>query len=317
MSTRPSPMPDTPLDDRITAAGPATRPLYWSVRRELWENRSIYIAPLIAATLVPLGLLISRFCPVNPGSAASAADPAKQTAALSTPSLFAVTPSLFAVSLLFLTAFIVGVFYCLDALHGERSDRSILFWKSLPVSDLTTVLSKASIPLAVLPALTFVLILATQLLVMLMRSIALLADSQSVATVPTQLPLLHMSLALLYGLTVMALWHAPIYGWLLLVSGWARRAAFLWAVLPPVAIIVVEKIAFNTSYVGSLLHSRLLGGVARAFAATPSGGAPFDPLTAQLTPGRFFATPGLWLGLGCAALFLFAAVRLRREGRPI
>jgi len=310
MSTPSSPIPDTPLDDRITAAGTATRPLYWSVRRELWENRSIYIAPLIAATLVPLGLLISRFCPVNPGSTASAADPVKQPAALP-------TPSSFAVSLLFLTAFIVGVFYCLDALHSERSDRSILFWKSLPVSDLTTVLSKASIPLAVLPALTFVLILATQLVVMLMRSIALLADGPSAATVSTQLPLLHMSLALLYGLTVMALWHAPIYGWLLLVSGWARRAAFLWAVLPPVAIIVVEKIAFNTSYVGSLLHSRLLGGVARAFAATPPSGAPFDPLTAQLTPGRFLATPGLWLGLGCAGLFLFAAVRLRRQGRPI
>ncbi len=310
MSTPTNPMPDAPLDDRIPAAGTATRPLYWSVRRELWENRSIYMAPLIAATLVPLGLLISRFCPVNPGSAASAADPVKQTAALP-------TASSFAVSLLFLTAFIVGVFYCLDALHGERSDRSILFWKSLPVSDLTTVLSKASIPLAVLPALTFVLILATQLLVMLMRSIALLADGPSAAMVSTQLPLLHMSLALLYGLTMMALWHAPIYGWLLLVSGWARRAAFLWAVLPPVAIIVVEKIAFNTSYVGSLLHSRLLGGIARAFAPTPSGGAPFDPLTAQLTPGRLLATPGLWLGLGCAALFLFAAVRLRRQGRPI
>ena len=47
--------------------------------------------------------------------------------------------------------FLVGIFYCLDALHGERRDRSILFWKSLPVSDLTTVLSKASIPFAVLP----------------------------------------------------------------------------------------------------------------------------------------------------------------------
>jgi ABC-2 type transport system permease protein len=318
MSTPTNRMPDAPPDDRITAAGSATRPWYWSVRRELWENRSIYIAPLIAATLVPLGLLISRFCPVNPESTASAADPARQSGALHAPSVFAVpTPSYFAVSLLFLTAFIVGVFYCLDALHGERSDRSILFWKSLPVSDRTTVLSKASIPLIVLPALTFALILATQLFVMLMRSISLLADGPGTATVWTQVPLLHMSLALSYGLTVMALWHAPIYGWLLLVSGWARRAAFLWAVLPPVAIIVVEKIAFNTSYVGTLLHSRLSGGVARAFAATSSGGAPFDPLTAQLTPGRFLATPGLWLGLGCAGLFLFAAVRLRRQGRPI
>ncbi len=64
-------------------------------------------------------------------------------------------PYTFAAGCIMATAFIVGVFYCLDALHGERRDRSILFWKSLPVSDLTTVLSKASIPLVVLPLLSF------------------------------------------------------------------------------------------------------------------------------------------------------------------
>ena len=72
------------------------------------------------------------------------------------------------------TAFIVGVFYCLDALHGERRDRSILFWKSLPVSDLTTVLSKAIIPLVVLPLLTFAIIIATQLIMLLMSTAVLL-----------------------------------------------------------------------------------------------------------------------------------------------
>jgi ABC-2 type transport system permease protein len=284
--------------------------LYWSVRRELWENRSIYVAPLVTATLVPLGLLISRFCPVNPGSTPAAADPAKQQFALTTPYSYAAW-------LLILTAFIVGVFYCLDALHGERRDRSILFWKSLPVSDLTTVLSKASIPLAVLPALTFVLILVSQLVMLLMSSLVLRDDGLIAAKVGSELPLFRMPLALLYALGIIALWHAPVYGWLLLVSGWARRAAFLWAVLPPVAIMVVEKIAFNSSHVASLLQYRLFGGIMRAFAVIPSSGAHPDPLAAQLTPGRFFATPGLWLGLGAAGLFLFAAVRLRRQGRPI
>ena len=65
-----------------------------------------------------------------------------------------------------LTAFLVGVFYCLDALHGERRDRSILFWKSLPVSDLTTVLAKASVPCRVLPPRAFALALATQLMLL-------------------------------------------------------------------------------------------------------------------------------------------------------
>ena len=59
------------------------------------------------------------------------------------------------------------MFYCLDALYGERRDRSILFWKSLPVSDLTTVLSKASIPIVVLPLLTFAVTVATQLIMLL------------------------------------------------------------------------------------------------------------------------------------------------------
>ena len=79
------------------------------------------------------------------------------------------------------------MFYCLDALHGERRDRSILFWKSLPVSDLTTVLSKASIPLVVLPLLTFAITVATQWLMLLLSSAVLLVSGQSVATLWTQL----------------------------------------------------------------------------------------------------------------------------------
>ncbi len=308
MSTPSNSMPDTPLDDRMPGA--ATRPLYWSMRREIWENRSIYIAPIVCATLVPLGLLINRFCPVNPGGTPLASDPAKPHAAT-------ITPYSYAAWLLILTAFIVGVFYCLDALHGERRDRSILFWKSLPVSDLTTVLSKVGIPLAVLPALTFVLILVTQLVVLVMTRFVLPAETLSAEAASLRLPLFHMSAALIYALFVIALWHAPLYGWLLLVSGWARRAAFLWAVLPPIAVIVVEKIAFNSSHVASLLQYRLFGGLTRAFAVTQSGGVSPDPLVAQLTPGRFFATPGLWLGLAAAGLFLFGATRLRREGRPI
>ena len=156
------------------------------------------------------------------------------------------------------TTFIVGVFYCLDALHGERRDRSILFWKSLPVSDLTTVLSKASIPLVVLPLLTFAITVVTQLIMLLLSSAVLLGSGLSVATLWTQLSLPQMWLVLLYHLvTVHALWYAPIYGWLLLVSAWARRAPFLWAALPLLAIALVEKIAFNTSHFATMLGNRI------------------------------------------------------------
>ena len=119
---------------------------------------------------------------------------------------------------------------------------------------------------------------------------------------------------LLYHLvTVHALWYAPIYGWLLLVSGWARRAPFLWATLPPLAIGVVEKIAFNTTHFAAMLENRISGDAA---AVTMPGRLPMDPMT-HLTPGHFLSSPGLWIGLAIAAAFLAAAVRLRRYQGPL
>jgi ABC-2 type transport system permease protein len=129
-----------------------------------------------------------------------------------------------------------------------------------------------------------------------------------------------MELVQIYSLAVLALWHAPLYGWLLLVSGWARRATFLWAVLPVLAICAFEFIAFHTSYFGSLLKNRLFGFASDAFSFTGPDGVPLDPhliLLTQLTPGKFLSTPGLWLGLGVTAALLAAAVRLRRYRGPI
>jgi len=284
------------------AAVPATRPMYWSVRRELWENRYIYIAPLAVAVVMLFGFLIATL------GYAMSVDPARRAAVLA-------EPTDFAAMLIMGVAFVVGMFYCLDALHGERRDRSILFWKSLPVSDLTTVLSKATIPLVVVPLLSFGLTVATQWIMLLLSTAVLLGSGQSVAPLWTHMPLFQMSLMLLYHLVaVHVLWYAPIYGWLLLVSGWARRAVFLWAALPLVAILVVEKIAFNTSYFASMLKYRLVGFAAEAFAF--NGHHLIDSLT-QLTPGKFLSTPDLWIGLAVAAIFLATAVRLRRYREPI
>src|SRR2546430_11895620 len=273
--------------------------MYWSIRRELWENRSVYIAPLAVAVLLLLGFLISAINLPHSMRAVLALDPVLQRAAIEKPYDIAAI-------LTMLTAFIVGVFYCLDALHGERRDRSILFWKSLPVSDLTTVLSKASIPLVVLPLLTFAIIVVMQLIMLLLSTAVLLMSGLGVATLWTPLPLFQMSLVLLYHLvTVHALWHAPIYAWLLLVSGWARRAVFLWAVLPVVAIQIVEKIAFNTSYIAAILGHRLAG--PEGFHFTAPGSAAVHPLM-TFDPAKFLSTPGLWIGLAFAAAFLAAAV---------
>jgi ABC-2 type transport system permease protein len=302
---------ESPLDARgiAPAAMQATRPMVWSVRRELWENRSIYIAPLAAAVVELLGFSIRALTLPRRMHAVLALDPANQRAQIA-------MPYHFAAALILLTAFLVGVFYCLDALHGERRDRSILFWKSLPVSDLTTVLSKASIPLVVLPLLIFVIIVITQTIMLLLSTAVLMGNVPSVAMLWARVPVFKMSLALLYALTAIALWHAPIYGWLLLVSGWARRAAFLWAVLPLLAICAFEGIAFRTSHFASLLQYRLFGWFTQAFVPRVRGSVPVDPLT-SLDPAKFLSAPGLWIGLAVAASLLAAAVRLRRSRAPI
>jgi ABC-2 type transport system permease protein len=282
------------------------------VRRELWENRSIYIAPLAAAAVYLLGFLISLIWVPRSLREMAADHPTPQLVALA-------MPYSHAAMLLVVTGLIVGVFYSLDALHGERRDRSILFWKSLPVSDLTTVLSKASIPLVVLPVLVFAITVSLQLMMLVLRLAAVVVSGVGTAT-PWAPPLFELEVVLLYTLAVHALWHAPVYCWLLLVSGWARRATFLWAVLPPVAIGALEYVAFHTSYFGSMLHDRLFGFAAGAFELKDKSGVPIDPHfipLAQLAPGRFLGSPGLWLGLVIAAAFFAAAVRLRRYQGPI
>jgi ABC-2 type transport system permease protein len=307
MNTQSNAMPE-PFDSRTAPmAMSATRPMYWSVRRELWEYRSIYVAPLAAAGVSLFAFLISLIRLPHKMRTLAALDPAQQHKAI-------VMPFHLAAALIMMAAVIVSVFYCLDALHGERRDRSILFWKSLPVSDLTTVLSKAIIPIVVIQLLAFAITFATQWIMLVLSSMVLLGSGLSVTTLWTQLSLLPISLMLLYHLlTVHALWYAPIYSWLLLVSAWARRAAFLWAVLPWLAIFVVEKIAFNTSNFATMLGYHFAGGTE---AVMSPGMFPIDP-GMHLTPAKFLSAPGLWIGLAISAAFLAGAVRLRRYQGPI
>lgn len=301
---------ESPLEATVTvpAVIPASQRFYWCVRRELWENRSIYLAPLAVAALFLVGFLISTGSLPHQMLAASALDGGQQQ------ELFQ-QPYTFVALVLMATTLLVAAFYCLDALHGERRDRSILFWKSLPVSDLTIVLAKASIPLFVLPLITVVITVATQCVMLLLSGLAALAYGLNVATLWSHVPLLQMSLMMLFHMVAIhGLWYAPYYCWLLLVSGWARRAALLWAVLPPLAIAVTEKIAFNSSHFAAMLGNRLAGGGESV--PFTVGHMVMGPLT-PLGLGRFFISPGLWAGLLVAAALLAAAVQLRRYRDPM
>jgi ABC-2 type transport system permease protein len=302
MNTESSTVSALPAESTVGDRRYITRPFYWSVWRELWENHSIYIAPSIVAAIILFGSFVGAFHLPGRRQSALLLDPARRQAAIE-------LPYDIAAMMLIFTAFIIGVFYCLDALHGERRERSILFWKSLPVSDLTTVLSKAIIPMVVLPLVSFAIIVFTQFIMLVISTVALLPSGLATTTW-ANFNLFRQSLILLYGLIAIALWHAPIFGWALLISGWVRRATFLWAVLPLLAIAFFEKITFNTSHFASMLKDRLLGFASEAFE--------FSAHTVpQLTPGKYLTTPGLWLGLVFAAAFIAAAVRLRRYRGPL
>ena len=303
-------LPEASVDTREPAPAPLrpTRPLYWSLRRELWENRSIYMAPLgvgvfTLVALVTHGITMPSHVPTMLGND------------VPNPGAASVTYRVAAV-LMLVTAFVTGAFYCLDALSSERRDRGILFWKSLPVSDLTTVAAKAIVALVVLPLVTIATLLAMQLVVLLLSTVAVAAKGQSMAPLWNDLRLFRLWGALLYGTVAMTLWLAPVYAFLLLVSGWARRTAALWAVLPLLALALLEKLTMDTLHLATLASYRLVGWYAEAFAAPAREALVFNPLT-PLTPGRFLVSPGLWIGLVAAVVLLAAAARLRRHREPI
>jgi ABC-2 type transport system permease protein len=288
----------------------STRPFYWSVRRELWENRFIYIAPLAAAAVFLVGFLISAIQLPGKLRGLSSLDLMRYREVIATP-YDIMSGSMMLIGLL------VSVFYCLDALYGERRDRSILFWKSLPISDRTTVLAKASIPFVIVPLVTCAIGITTHFIMLLVSSAILLGSGESVAALWSSISFFRMSLLLLYHIfTAHTLWPAPIYCWMLLVSAWARRAPFLWAVLPPVAIAGLEGIAFHTSHFAAALAGRLIGGSVSTSASTGPDIFPTNPMY-HITPLEYLGSHGLWFGLVVAAAFLAAAVRVRHYREPL
>ena len=354
-------MTDSPFDRAAPPPAPArrVRPFFWSVRRELWENHAIWIAPLAVAALVIFGSLVAivgshhlrtvqrtttvASQAVQPGVGQPGGAPPDATVTVTqstnadgsvavkkvikvqgpppTPEqrrALAAFPFYMVAVAMMLTMFLVAVFYCLGGMYNERRDRSILFWKSLPVRDLTTVLSKVVVPMAILPLVTLVIAAATQLL---MLSIGLLgfATHARGADADVSVPIGEILTVLAYGLVALTLWWAPVYAWLLLVSGWAKRAPFLWAVLPPLAVALTEKLAFGTNHIGDLILLRVFGGYEAAF-VTPKRMAPgMNPMafTPHIDAAKFVSAPGLWIGLLVAAGMVAATVWMRRRREPI
>ena len=283
------------------------RTFLWQVRRELWEHRALWIAPLAVAAFAMLVQLGAALTATDAGRAAALANPAGARE-------FQVLYSAMIGSIV-IAGLLVGVLYSLDALQGERRDRSILFWKSLPVSDGMTVLSKAAVPLVVVPLIVFPIVVVSTLAMMGLQSLVWSLDGFDPRQLWARVDLPFLWLALLYGMPFMALWNAPLYAWILLASAWSRRLAFLWAAAPFAAMLMVEHLALHHTPAHWLLERRIGGGVLQPWSANGEGTVWAERLS-DLDPARIWSLPGLWAGVLLAGLFLYAATRIRRSRTP-
>ena len=309
------------LTAATTAPARTVKPIQWLLRRELWEHRALLTTPAILIALILAGAVIGLVSGNRHGMLHLEMLNEETSRALVTTSNLGIA-SLFAVVMP-----VVWLFYCLDALNAERRDRSILFWKSLPVSDLQTVLSKIVTVTVVAPLIAFAAILAAQLIALLMATGVLAANGYSPWRLWAQPALLSTSVAILYSLLVISLWYLPVYAWLLLISAWARRSATLWALLPPVAIIIVEKIAFGTAYFLHMLANHLGTGISIAFNTSSwrfhrdmsfnEGSSDVGAtLLGALDPYRLLSSVELWVGLALAIALIAVTIWLRRHREP-
>jgi len=226
----------------------------WLLQREYWEHKGMLVwAPLAVGVALVLISAVMLMAGNNVGfevnghafNSMTTVDIAPEERAQIAQVAAAAFPMV-AIPVYAMLGFLV-FFYCLGALHDERRDRSILFWKSLPVSDAQTVLSKAVIALLVVPLIVLGVAFAASLLIMLMAGLvlashganlfgALFSSGQFWLT-----PLRMLSLVPIY-----MLWALPSVGWLLLVSSWARSKTFLWAVAGPMLagglLIWIERV---------------------------------------------------------------------------
>lgn len=311
----------------------------WLIQREYWENKGmLFWAPAIVGGLMVLfsGMMLAFGINMNfqldgeklEGFQAMAAARRHEMAdALGAGFPMVATP------LFILMAFLI-FFYCLGALHDDRRDRSILFWKSLPISDTETVLSKVAMAIIGAPLIVAVIGYIASFAIMLMGSIALsfhgvnlFSDLMSTTSFWLS-PFRMLSLIPIY-----LLWALPTVGWLLMVSSWARSKVFLWAVGVPLmsgALLAWAnagfKLGLNIEWYFQQVVLRLLGSVLpgnwmlfdhsarHAMAQADRGDLPPAAQMASFYNEAYasLASPTLWIGVAAGVAMIVAAIHLRR-----
>lgn len=293
------------------------------LKRETWEHRSIWMVPAVMASLAFVMFLWSTIYAIPHHSNLDVVVSELERldhARLAT--MQGMLLSSLLVTLGIASSFIM-YFYLLDALYSERRDRSILFWKSLPVTDTATVASKWLTAIVTIPLAAAVIALVAHALMTAIGGVVVMFWGANAWTVAwsTYNPFPALWNGVIVYL-VMVLWYLPLYAWLLLASAWAKKAPFLWAVLPPVAIGLVERIFLDSSRFFDFISERMtpffahgnfvndMGDNIEAFNGhLRIGGLPQVKVAVL---GELFATPGFWYGLVFAAACTAGAIWLRR-----
>ncbi len=295
---------------------------FWLIRREIWEHKAIWVAPLIVLACLVVATLtgnvhLGPIGTMDAGTALGALPQEKQV------QLLLIVYAGLALVMDWVLG-IVAFFYALDSLYADRRDRSVLFWKSLPLSDAETVLSKFAVAAVVIPLIALVASVLAQFIIAAGGSVKLAMAGQAAG-------IMWHPQAIAGGIVVAAvwcvtaiLWFAPVIGYLMLASAWAPRGPFLWAVLPPAALYLLERVLLYTNHVGDFIKERLFGLLRLV---RPERAADVDAATDEEVRGQvlklseldllgslqdFYTSADRWLGVVAAALLVAAATWVRR-----
>ena len=292
------------------------------MKREFWEHRSIWVTPLAIASIVTLGTLTALMFAGEFARELDVAIFGAQNIAGDTERKAVLTGFFVGSSWLFLIALsILTIFYTLDSLYAERKDKSILFWRSLPVTDAETVVSKLATAVVLIPGVTIAAIIATHIVNLIVTSIWVSAKGGSAGTlIWGSVPLLDNWLAAIVVIYAMAVWMSPFLGWFLFVSAWTRRAPLLMAFLPLVLIPMIEGIFLRSAHFAEAVWGRsaqipIFAGIEleRFF---DEGHARMNDemvsLLAHLDIGKFLASIDTWTGIIVCGLLTTAAIYVRR-----
>jgi len=292
------------------------------VRRELWEHRSLYVTPAVVALVMMLAILTAfvfasgyqEIVDMGIVGAQNLAGDAERRAALMALMIGNTIPFIFAGAIL-------TTFYCLDSLYAERKSKSILFWRSLPITDAETVVSKFLTATLAIPLVAFAVIVITHLLILLMTSIFVsIEGGSSMLLIWKSAPLFDVWAAILIITLLLPVWFSPLIGWFLFVSAWTKRAPLLMAFLPLVLLPTLEYWVLRTHLIFDAIKTRfehlpIFKGIEpELFFDEERFIAEADAvsLLGFIDIGKFLASPQMWAGVIVAGLFITAAIYVRR-----